>query len=192
MSADLEPTFFTQPSEFEDWLEQHHQSESELIVGYYKKATGLPSMTWPESVDAALCFGWIDGIRRRIDEHAYCIRFTPRRPQSIWSAVNINRVEELTKEDRMRQAGVVAFERRTEAQSAVYSYETSPDRPTQFEAHFAKVLNANPKAATFFELQPPGYRKKCVHWVQSAKKMETRERRMNQLIAACEDGQRRF
>ncbi len=160
MTKKPRPTFFARPSDFESWLEEHHATQNELIVGYYKKGTNKPSITWPESVDEALCFGWIDGIRRRIDEEAYCIRFTPRRAKSVWSAVNIGRVAVLTKEGRMREAGIAAYERRTEAKSVVYAYEHSKDKPTQFEGDWALRLSNEPTAEAFFAQQPPGYRKR--------------------------------
>jgi len=119
----VEPTFFATPAGFRDWLEVHHADAPELLVGYYKKGSGRASMTWPESVDEALCFGWIDGIRRRIDDERYSIRFTPRRARSVWSAVNIRRAGELIAEGRMTPAGLAAFEARDEARSAIYSYE---------------------------------------------------------------------
>ena len=139
-SAPLNPVFFAAPAEFEAWLSEHHETESELVVGYYKVATGRPTMTWPESVDEALCFGWIDGIRRRIDDEAYSIRFTPRRPNSIWSAVNLGRVAVLKKEGRMRPTGLAAYERRTEARSVVYAYEHTADKPTELDPQYADQM----------------------------------------------------
>ncbi len=186
------PTFFATPKAFEAWLAKYHESANELIVGYYKKATGRPSITWPESVDEALCFGWIDGIRRRIDDEAYCIRFTPRRPKSIWSAVNIGRVAVLKKEQRMRPAGLAAYARRTEARSVTYSYEHNSNKPAQFDREYAAELANNSAAHDYFEKQPPGYRKKAVFWVQSAKKPVTREQRLQKLIAASATQQRLF
>src|SRR5205807_717951 len=118
-----EPTFFATPETFRAWLAEHHERETSLVVGFYKRGTGRPSITWPESVDEALCVGWIDGVRKRIDEHSYLIRFSPRKPGSIWSAVNIKRANELIELGRMRPAGLAAFERRTERRSQIYAYE---------------------------------------------------------------------
>src|SRR5205085_3236728 len=119
----VEPTFFATPAELRAWLEAHHQAEAELLVGFYKRGSGKPSITWPESVDEALCFGWIDGIRKNIDEDSYQIRFSPRKPGSIWSAVNIRNIDRLLKEDRMQPAGIKAYEARKEYRSGSYSYE---------------------------------------------------------------------
>jgi uncharacterized protein YdeI (YjbR/CyaY-like superfamily) len=182
------PTFFETPADFRAWLEEHHESEKELLVGFYKKGSGRPSITWPESVDEALCFGWIDGIRRGIDEESYSIRFTPRKPTSNWSSVNVARVAELTKEGRMRPAGTAAFERRSEARSGIYSYEQrkeaklEPAQQREFEAH--------PKAWAFFNDQPPGYRRTATHWVVRAKREETRAKRLATLIEDSAAGRR--
>jgi len=186
--APSDPTFFSAPAAFRKWLEANHQTESELWVGFYKKASGRPSITWPESVDEALCFGWIDGIRKSIDEEAYVIRFTPRRRGSIWSYVNIKRVEELLRAERMHPAGVRAFEARDPKKSGIYLFEQrkspklDPDALAQFRA--------NRKAWTFFEAQPPGYKRLVTHWVSSAKRPETRQRRLATLIADSAVGRR--
>src|SRR3954449_8743836 len=177
----MEPTFFATPEDFRAWLEAHHDTESELLVGFHKKGSGRPSITWPQSVDEALCFGWIDGIRRGIDETSYSIRFTPRKPTSNWSSVNIARVAELEKEGRMRPAGRAAFERRSAARSGIYSYEQRkparlvPDQQREFETE-------NPEAWAFFSPQPPGYRQQAIHWVVNAKRPETRANRLATLI----------
>jgi uncharacterized protein YdeI (YjbR/CyaY-like superfamily) len=181
-------TFFKTPADFRAWLEQHHETEQELIVGFYRKATGRPSITWPESVDEALCFGWIDGIRRGVDEESYSIRFTPRKPTSNWSSVNIARVAELSETGRMRPAGMAAFERRSEKRSGIYSYEQrkeaklSPAQQREFEA--------NDAAWSFFQSQPPGYRRTATHWVVTAKREETRRKRLATLIEDSASGRR--
>src|SRR5882672_10237126 len=126
----MKPKFFATPTAWRDWLEKHHAGQKELLVGFYKKDSGKPSITWPESVDGALSYGWIDGVRRRIDDISYSIRFTPRRPRSIWSTVNIKRVQDLTRDGLMRPAGIRAFEAREEARSGVYSFE---QKNIQFE-----------------------------------------------------------
>ena len=174
------PHFFSNPAEFRSWLELHHAAEKELWVGYYKKGTGLPSMTWPESVDEALCFGWIDGIRKSIDGERYMIRFTPRKPRSIWSAVNMNRVEELTREGRMKPEGLRAYEARSEERSAVYSFEQK--EPAVLTEAYEREFRANEAAWAFFEAQAAWYRKAAIHLVMSAKKEETRRKRLAQLI----------
>jgi uncharacterized protein YdeI (YjbR/CyaY-like superfamily) len=178
----MEPTTFERPQDFRAWLEQHHDSEPELWVGYHKKGTGKPSMTWPESVDEALCFGWIDGIRKRIDAERYMIRFTPRRARSIWSAVNIARVAVLTEEGRMRPAGIRAFEARREDRSGIYSYEQR-DR-AKLEPVFEKRFRAKKRAWASFEAMPKSYRQAAIRWVMTAKKEETRERRFAALMEA--------
>ena len=171
--------YFKSPSEFRAWLEKHHATERELWVGYYRKSSGRPGMTWPESVDEALCFGWIDGIRKRVDEASYTIRFTPRRPRSVWSAVNIGRVEELTREGRMRPAGMKAFEARTENRSGIYAYE---QRGPELDEPYAKKMRRNKAAWKFFQAQTASYRKLVSWWVSSAKKEETRLKRLGKLI----------
>jgi uncharacterized protein YdeI (YjbR/CyaY-like superfamily) len=177
--------FFKSAAGFREWLASHHAVAQELWVGYYKKATGRPSLTWPESVDQALCFGWIDGIRRSIDGASYTIRFTPRRPRSTWSAVNIKRVEELERRGLMQTAGRRVYEARREDQSRTYGYE---QRPPQLPDALARLLRRNNAAWAFFQTQPPSYRKVASWWVISAKKEETRLRRLRQLIADSAQG----
>ena len=184
----MKPRFFATPADFRTWLEAHHETEKELVVGFHKKGTGKPSLTWPESVDEALCFGWIDGVRHSLDGSAYTIRFTPRRPRSIWSAVNVARVSELTKLDRMRPAGLRAFAARTPERTGIYSFERN--EAAKLTKAQEKTLRANRKAAAFFDAQPPGYRKTVTHWIVSAKQEETRERRLRQLIADSAAGRR--
>ena len=176
----MEPRFFATPAEFRGWLDAHHADEREVIVGYYRKGSGRPSMTWQESVDEALCFGWIDGIRRRIDEESYSNRFTPRRPRSNWSAINIKRAHELIQEGRMTPAGLAAFEARTDDRSAVYSYEQRHE--AQLDPEQERRLRANAAAWEWFQSRPPSWRRAAVYWVTSAKKPETRERRLAALI----------
>jgi len=175
----MEIRFFRTAADFRKWLEANHATAAELWVGYYKRASGRLSMTWAESVDEALCFGWIDGLRKSIDEQSYKIRFTPRKPDSAWSAVNIRRVEKLEKEGRMRPAGLKAFEARKENRPSIYSYEQrSPELPDPY----AKRLQGNPAAWEFYQAQPPSYRKTVNWWVLSAKKEETRLGRLARLI----------
>lgn len=182
------PTIFPNPKAFRLWLETHASTTTELLVGFHKVGTGQPSMSWSESVDEALCFGWIDGVRRRIDDAAYSIRFTPRKPTSIWSAVNIAKFGQLEAEGRMTAAGANAFAKRTEARSAVYSHEqTSVAELSADELH---AFKQNTAAWSFFEGTPPGYKKVMLHWVTSAKKPETRASRYAKLLQACADGLR--
>jgi uncharacterized protein YdeI (YjbR/CyaY-like superfamily) len=180
-------TYFPKPAEFRKWLRANHTTADELWVGFHKKGSGKPSITWPESVDEALCVGWIDGIRKTLGPDSYTIRFTPRRKNSIWSAVNIARVKVLTAENRMRPAGVTAFAARRENKSGIYSYEQRRDR---LEEPYAGLLEKNKRAWEFFQAQPPGYRKQMGWRIVSAKREETRMQRLKQLIEMCEKGQR--
>lgn len=179
------PRFFKSADAFRKWLERHHASKDELFVGYYKIATGKPSMTWSESVDQALCFGWIDGIRRKIDDEAYCIRFTPRRSGSKWSDVNLRKVKQLKRDGLMAPAGIAAFEKRVVGRRAGYAYE---ENIKELPAAFLREFRANKKAWAFFQGVAPSYRKKVTHWVTSAKQETTRVRRLAKLIDACEKG----
>jgi uncharacterized protein YdeI (YjbR/CyaY-like superfamily) len=181
------PKFFPNTQAFRRWLEANADSAAELLVGYHKVATGKPSMTWSESVDEALCFGWIDGVRKRIDEETYQIRFTPRRPGSIWSAINIAKVAKLQAEGRMRPAGVAVFENRTEAKSVVYAYEQ--ESPAELAPSELIEFKRNMAAWRFFENSPPSHKKVVLHWICSAKKPETRHRRFIKLLEACAAGQ---
>ena len=184
----MKPTFFATPAALRAWFKKHHKTADELIVGFYRKDSGKPSVTWSESVDEALCFGWIDGVRHKVGEDSYSNRFTPRRPGSNWSAINIAKVEQLTKLGRMQPAGIAAFAQRTEARSRIYTYEQK-DAAT-FEKSVEKKFKANRKAWAFFEAQPPYYRRLMTRWVGSAKQAETQLRRLDKLIAACESGVR--
>jgi len=175
----MKPTFFKSPADFRKWFEKNHAKAQELLVGFYKKGSGKPSITWPESVDQALCFGWIDGIRKSIDDISYTIRFTPRKPRSIWSAINIKRVEELIKLGLMKPAGLEAFQKRNEERSGVYSFE---QKNHKLDGAYEKKFRANKKAWTFFQSQPPWYQRTSIWWVMSAKKEETRLKRLATLI----------
>ena len=180
-------TYFPTPSDLRKWFRANHAKAAELWVGFHRKDSGKPSITWPESVDEALCVGWIDGIRKSLDADSYTIRFTPRRKGSIWSAVNIARVKVLTDEKRMRPAGVKAFAARQENKSGIYSYEQRRDR---LEEPYAGRLKKHKAAWTFFEKQPPGYRKVIGWWIVSAKREETRMERLKRLIDVSAKGQR--
>jgi uncharacterized protein YdeI (YjbR/CyaY-like superfamily) len=185
----MKPTFFPTPADFRAWLERHHETASELLVGFYKKGSGRPSITWPESVDEALCFGWIDGVRRTIDDESYSIRFTPRRSRSIWSAVNVKRAEELTKLGRMHPAGLRAFAARDPKRSGIYSFEQRKEGQKLAPEYQAK-LQANKKAWAFFQSQAPYYQRMASWYVMSAKKEETRLKRLATLIADSAKGRR--
>jgi uncharacterized protein YdeI (YjbR/CyaY-like superfamily) len=183
----LKPKFFRTPADFKTWLEKNHAAATELWVGFYTRDSGKPSITWPESVDLALCFGWIDGIRKRVDEISYQIRFTPRRRGSIWSAINIKRAKELVRQKQMRPAGLKAFGARIENKSGIYSYE---QRSTELTQPYANLLKKNKAASDFFQTQPPSYRKMIGWWIISAKKEETRMARLEKLIRESEKGKR--
>jgi uncharacterized protein YdeI (YjbR/CyaY-like superfamily) len=178
---------FKTPEAFRAWLEKHHASERELWVGYYKKHTGRASITWPESVDQALCFGWIDGLRRGVDEEVFAIRFTPRRPNSIWSAVNVGRVKALIRSGAMQPAGLAAFKALKENRSVVYSFE---QRSVDLDPKYAKILRLNAAAWKFYEKQPASYRKAANWWVMSAKHEATRLSRLDRLITHSAAGER--
>jgi len=180
-------TFFENQLKFRAWLENNHNKETELLVGFYKVGTGKPSMTWSESVDQALCFGWIDGVRKSIDSESYCIRFTPRKSNSIWSAINIKKIEALTKAGLMRPEGLKAFNLRKENKSKIYSHENelvalSPDFENRFKQH--------EMAWAFFIKQAPSYRKVITHWIMNAKQEKTRESRLEKTIIASEQQKR--
>lgn len=175
----MDTTFFATPAEFRQWLEKNHETASEVWVGFHKTKTGKPSLTWPESVDEALCFGWIDAVRKRIDVDSYMIRFTRRKPGSIWSLVNVQKVEELIRQGRMRPAGLKAFEARDEKKTGIYSFEGAAHG---LDAAAKKQFRSNEKAWTFYEKQAPSYQKAAEHWVMGAKKEETRAKRLAQLI----------
>ena len=182
----MKATYFENGKAFRKWLAANHNKAEEIVVGYYKVATGKPSMTWSESVDEALCYGWIDGIRRSVDEERYTIRFTPRRPKSKWSKVNVEKVETLEKQGRMRKPGLAAYALRTAEASGVYSYENKLDLDAAMKRRFRK----NKVAWKNFEAMPPGYQKTAKGWVMSAKREATRERRLATLMECSEAGER--
>jgi len=179
--------FFKDAAAFRKWLEKHAATEKELLVGFYKVETGKPSINWPESVDQALCFGWIDGIRKSIDSDSYSIRFTPRKPNSIWSAINIQKVADLTEKQLMTTAGLNAFQLRKPEKSGIYSFESAQKELTP---EFTEIFRSNPPAWTFFLAQAPYYRKMIHHWVLSAKQEKTRVSRLEKLIQASTKQQR--
>lgn len=183
----MTPRFFRTASAFRVWLTKHHTAATELLVGFHKKDSGKLSMTWPESVDEALCVGWIDGVRRRIDDDSYSIRFSPRRARSIWSAVNIKRAQELDALGRMKPAGLRAYAAREENRSGIYAYEQRSDTLPE---PYAAMLRKHRAAWTFFLDLPPSYRKKLGWWVVSAKKEETRLARLTKLIDDAAHGRR--
>jgi uncharacterized protein YdeI (YjbR/CyaY-like superfamily) len=180
----MDPLFFQSQNDFRKWLAKNHKKETEILVGYYKVGSGKPSMTWSQSVDEALCFGWIDGIRRSIDGERYCIRFTPRKPSSNWSTININKVEELKKKGLMKQSGLDVFNSRKESKSGIYSFEKEPGKLNE---NYESLFRANILAWDFFNCQAPSYRKTIIHWVMSAKQEITRLNRLEKLIRRSEE-----
>ena len=183
----MKPTFFSNQSDFRKWLEKNHNKETELLVGFYKVGSGKSSMTWSQSVDEALCFGWIDAVRKSIDKDSYTIRFTHRKPNSIWSAINIKKVEELTKQGLMQPGGLAAFEKRKESKSRIYSYEKEP---AKLAAVYEKKFKANKKAWAFFKSLSPYYQKLGVHRVMDAKQEKTQISRLEKLIKESEAGRK--
>ncbi len=182
-----EPSFFPTPADFRAWFEVNHAGEDELLLGFHKVGSGRPSVTYQEALDAALCFGWIDGVRRNIDSESYSIRFTPRKRKANWSLVNIKRAQELIEQGLMHAAGLRAFERRDETRAAAYSYERNN---IQFEPPIERAFRANKRAWAFFEKLPPSYRRTVTWWVMSAKREETRLRRLGTLVEYCARGER--
>ena len=182
----MEPTFFETPAHFRQWLQQHAGTEAELLVGFYKTGSGKASITWGQSVDEALCFGWIDGVRKSIDAERYSIRFTPRKPTSIWSAVNIKKIAELTEKGLMQPAGLAAYAKRREEKSAVYSFE---NEEMILKAEYEKQFKANEIAWAFFQKQAPWYKKLTVHRIMTAKQEKTQLSRLASIIAASERGE---
>jgi uncharacterized protein YdeI (YjbR/CyaY-like superfamily) len=181
----MNPTFFSTAAAFRKWLDRHHTSHRELIVGFHKVGSGKPSITYPQALDAALCFGWIDGLRKGLDADSYTIRFTPRTKTSIWSAVNLKHVARLRAAGQMHPAGLKVFEERDRARSKLYSYE---NRPTRLSPDCARTFKANRRAWTWFEAQAPSYRRVAAWWVMNAKQEATRERRLATLIACSARG----
>jgi len=183
MNLEVQPTFFATQSDFRKWLEKNHSKATELFVGFYKVDSGKPSMTWSQSVDQAICFGWIDGVRKSIDTESYFIRFTPRKPTSIWSAINIKKVEELSKQGLMQPAGLASFKLKKEHKSKIYAYE---NEAVKLSAVFEKKFKANKKAWEFFQSLPPSYHKSAINWVMSAKQEVTSRKRLDELITDSE------
>ena len=182
----MKPTYFGSPEAFRKWLQNRHAREQELLVGFYKTGSGKPSITWPESVDEALCFGWIDGVRKRLDDVSYTIRFTPRKPGSVWSSVNVQRAQALIENRRMMPAGLEAFAARRDNKSGIYSYEQRPDRLVE---PYASLLASNVAARKFFDRQPPSYQRAATWWVISAKKEDTRMKRARTLVELSAKGE---
>lgn len=179
----MTPIYFKDQEEFRIWLEKNHKTETELLVGYYKVDSGRPSINWSQSVDQALCFGWIDGIRRSIDDKRYCIRFTPRKPTSIWSKINIDKIGELKKKGLMYPSGLTAFDNRKKSKSGIYSFENRPEKLSDYlEAGF----KTNISAWNYFKSQAPSYQKMITYWIMSAKQEKTRLARLEKLISASE------
>ena len=182
------PVFFAKPAAFRAWLEKHHRTQPEQWIGFYRRASGRASITWPEAVDEALCFGWIDSLRKTISPHSYKIRFTPRRPGSNWSAINIARMKELIRLDRVRPAGMTAFRKRLPAKSRVYSYENR--KAAKLSATATRLFRRQSAAWDFFQQQPAFYRQMMVWWVVSAKLPQTQKNRLQRLIASSRAGHR--
>jgi uncharacterized protein YdeI (YjbR/CyaY-like superfamily) len=185
----MTPIFFTNQASFRMWLEENHKKENELLVGFYKKESGKPNMTWSQSVDEALCFGWIDGVRRSIDKDSYCIRFTPRRPSSTWSSVNIKKVEELINHGLMQPAGLEIYKLRKAEKSAVASYESEAK---QLDEYLENKFKANKTAWEFFSKQTPSYQKTIINWIMTAKQESTRILRLDKTINESEKQWRRL
>jgi uncharacterized protein YdeI (YjbR/CyaY-like superfamily) len=184
----MEPLFFKIQEDFRQWLEENHDKQKELLVGFYKTGSGKQSMTWPQSVDQALCYGWIDGVRRSLGEESYSIRFTPRKPDSIWSAVNIAKIEVLLSQGLVKPEGIAAYEKRKEAKSGIYSHEQKEiaTLPGELEAAF----KVNEPAWEFFINQAPWYRKAVIHGIVNAKQEKTKLSRLEKLIKASQEGKR--
>ena len=184
----MTPLFFADAHAFRAWLDTHAASASELLVGFHKVGSGQPCMRWAESVDEALCYGWIDGRRTRIDDDSYTIRFTPRKPASIWSVVNLAKMEKLRAEGKMTAAGEAVFALRSEVKSGIYAHERS-DIP-ELAAPERERFQQDRAAWDYFQAAPPGYRKTILHWITKAKREETRNKRLAQLMQACAAGKR--
>ena len=186
-SAKEAATFFKTQDDFREWLEINHEKETELIVGFYKVGSGKPSMNWSQSVDQALCFGWIDSVRRSIDDESYCIRFTPRKSTSNWSAINLKKIEELTKAGLMKPAGIKALSLRRDIKTEIYSYE---NEPAILDSNYEKQFRENKIAWDFFMKQAPSYRKAVLRWIMSAAQEKTRESRLEKTIKECSQQKR--
>ena len=182
------PIFFATPEAWRAWLEEHHAAAAEVVVGFYKRTSKRPSITWPESVDQALCFGWIDGVRRSVDAERYTIRFSPRKARSIWSSVNIKRMGELLTLDLVQPAGRAAFDARDAKRSGIYSYEARVH--AAFDADAERRFRSNARGWSFFSAQAPWYRRTATHWVTSARREATRRARLETLITHSAAGRR--
>ena len=182
-----EPKFFKTAAAFRKWLEQHHKSETELWLGFHKKGAGKPSITYPEALDEALCFGWIDGVRKSVDQDSYKQRFSPRKPTSIWSNINVGHVKRLQKQGRMQPAGLEAYARKDPKRTGIYSFE---NRPRELSPEYEKRFRTNKTAWTFFEKQPAYFKRLMIFRIMSGKKEETRLRRLDQLIESSAKGER--
>jgi uncharacterized protein YdeI (YjbR/CyaY-like superfamily) len=183
----MEPKFFTSPEKFRQWLQKNHDSVNELLVGFHKKDSGKKSITYAEALDEALCFGWIDGVRKSLDETSYTIRFTPRKPKSIWSNVNVKHVERLRKEGRMAEPGLKVYAQRDPKRTGIYAFE---NRPKEFSPEYEKKFRANKAAWEFFQTIPPSLRNTYIFWVMGAKKEETQLHRLELLIESSAKGVR--
>ena len=183
----MTPTFFATQAAFREWLEKHHKKETELLVGFYKVSSDKLSMTWSQSVDQALCFGWIDGVRKSIDAESYNIRFTPRSSSSIWSAINIKKVEELNKAGLMTPEGQKAFDLRKESKSRIYSHEKEP---AILDSNYESQFRLNPVAWDFFNAQAPSYKKVMIYWIMTAKQEKTKISRLEKTIQISEQQKR--
>lgn len=184
----MKPIYFATPARWRAWLEANHATKLELLVGFHKTSTGKACITWSQSVDEALCFGWIDGIRRSLGDEAYTIRFTPRKPTSIWSAVNVAKIAELRNANKMHPAGEAAFAKRTDAKTNLYSSERYA--AAKFSAAQRKQFTANAKAYAWFSAQPPGYQNLTTYWVTSAKQEATQTKRLAELIVHSAKGEK--
>ena len=187
MNLAAEPTFFATQPDFRRWLEKNHDKATELYVGFYKTGSGKQNMTWSQSVDQAICYGWIDGVRKSIDKDSYFIRFTPRKPKSIWSGINIKKVEELSRQGLMKPQGLTAFNLLEGSRSKIYSHE---NEPVKLHQHFENQFKTNKKAWDFFQSMPPWYRNTAFNWVMGAKQEATREKRLGELISDSEAGRK--
>lgn len=183
----MKPKFFSTPAQFREWLDRNHDSAGELLIGFHKNSSGKKSITYHEALDEALCFGWIDGVRRKLNETSYVQRFTPRKPRSIWSNINVAHVERLKKEKRMHASGLEAYARRDPKRTGIYSFE---NEPAKLAPHYEKKFRANRKAWDFFQEQAPYYKRLMIYRIMSAKKEETKIRKLEQLIEVSANGQR--
>ena len=183
----MKPKFFKVPADFHKWLEKNHDKSKELFVGFYKKASGKKSITYPEALEEALCFGWIDGVRKNIDEISYVQRFSPRKPKSIWSLINVQHIERLKTEGRMQPPGLAAYALREDKRTGVYSFE---NRPRELSAEYQKIFQTNKNAWEFFKNQPPYYQRTLSFYVMSAKQEATRLRRLQLLMESSANGKR--